>query len=77
MAVSPVSGYGLAAASPLTCEVRSNAHVAEHGGLLADSSYHVSHGELPTCDGSQDQARKGGDDNRDNKSRFCRKKWYC
>ncbi|QFG12584.1 hypothetical protein PBI_TOAKA_85 [Mycobacterium phage Toaka] len=64
-----------ARSAPL-CEVRSAAHIAEHGGLLADSSYHVQHGELPTCDTS-DQARQGDEPQRDKKSRFCRKKWYC
>lgn len=65
-----------ARSAPL-CEVRSDAHVAEHGGFYADSAYHIQHGELPTCNGSQDSARQGGDDHRDKKSRHCRKNWYC
>ncbi|QBJ04888.1 hypothetical protein SEA_ELEPHANTOON_87 [Mycobacterium phage Elephantoon] len=68
-----------ASSAPL-CEVRSDAHVAEHGGLTADSSYHIQHGELPTCNGSEQTARQGDesrDNDRDNKSRYCRKHWYC
>lgn len=34
------------------CEVRSDAHSAEHGGVYADSAWHVAHGERPTCNGS-------------------------
>lgn len=75
VAVSPFSGYGLAAAAPL-CEVRSDAHIAEHGGFYADSAYHVTHGELPTCNGT-DSARQGDKPNDDSKSRYCRKHWYC
>ncbi|UVF60947.1 hypothetical protein SEA_FAYELY_85 [Mycobacterium phage Fayely] len=68
-----------ASSAPL-CEVRSDAHVAEHGGLTADNSYHIQHGELPTCNGSEQTATQGGDstdNDRDNKSRYCRKHWYC
>lgn len=36
------------------CEVRSIAHTAEHGGLWADSAWHVARGELPTCERSSD-----------------------
>ncbi|QFG08674.1 hypothetical protein PBI_VANISOA_82 [Mycobacterium phage Vanisoa] len=70
-----VAGSGPASAAPL-CEVRSSAHIAEHGGLMADSAYHVAHGDLPTCDTS-DSARQGDKPREDNKSRFCRKRWYC
>jgi hypothetical protein len=31
------------------CEVRSEAHQQAHGGLVADSAWHIKRGELPTC----------------------------
>ncbi len=34
------------------CAERSAAHIAEHGGLYADSAWHVANGELPTCGGN-------------------------
>ena len=40
-----------ASANPLTCEHRSAKHLDEHGGRAADDSWHVSHGQLPACDG--------------------------
>lgn len=68
----------------VTCEHRSAVHVAEHGGLAADSAWHVAHGDLPTCDtsasepytherldSSSDEKGKG------KKSRFCRRHWFC
>ncbi|QBJ01167.1 hypothetical protein PBI_ARISSANAE_82 [Mycobacterium phage Arissanae] len=64
-----------ARSAPL-CEVRSDAHVAEHGGLMADSVWHIQHGERPTCN-PQDSARQGDNHSDDKKSRFCRKRWYC
>ena len=61
------------------CEYRSAKHVAEHGGLAADSAWHVANGELPTCDVDSGQKAKRGGGSKDDKrkSRFCRKKWYC
>lgn len=32
------------------CEFRSDYHASQHGGRLADSAWHVAHGELPTCE---------------------------
>lgn len=61
----------------LLCEHRSSAHVAEHGGMVADNAWHVSHGDLPTCDTSE-QRHDSSDDNDDEpKSRYCRRHWYC
>ncbi|AAN01829.1 hypothetical protein SEA_BUZZBUZZ_74 [Mycobacterium phage BuzzBuzz] len=62
-----------------TCEHRSAAHIAEHGGINADSAWHVAHGQLPTCDHSSSggEARNSNGDNDNEKSRFCRKRWYC
>lgn len=61
------------------CEHRSAAHIAEHGGLAADSAWHVAHGDLPTCGEASSTADR--DTNRDNdnegKSRYCRKHWIC
>ena len=67
------------ASGSVGCEYRSAKHVAEHGGLAADSAWHVANGELPTCDpGGQDRAkRSSGDGGKDGKSRFCRKRWWC
>lgn len=79
-----------ASAAPL-CEHRSAAHIAEHGGLKADSAWHIAHGDLPTCDDSRDEQRrddtkvsapqqsndKQRDNDRDKKSRWCREHWYC
>lgn len=72
-----VSAYG-ADAAPL-CEHRGEAHIAKHGGLLKDSAEHVARGELPMCDPSpQGQtAQRVNNNDRDGKSRFCRKRWYC
>ena len=67
-----------ASSAPLTptCELRSSVHQSEHGGLAADSAYHVSHGELPTCEGADPEHRR--DDHEDNdKSRYCRKHIWC
>lgn len=48
------------------CEPRSAAHVYEHGGITADSAWHVAHGELPSCDFSResrgDSDRRQSDD---------------
>ncbi|AKU45468.1 site-specific recombination directionality factor RDF [Mycobacterium phage Nhonho] len=65
------------------CEHRSVSHQLEHGGLRADSDWHVAHGDLPTCDpekkseSKHDSAGQGKDRGKDNKSRYCRKRWYC
>jgi hypothetical protein len=78
---------GIATASP--CEHRSAAHVAEHGGTAADNAWHVSHGQLPTCDtgheresSARDQNVNEGNESRndedpDDKSRFCRRHFFC
>lgn len=61
------------------CEVRSVAHQEAHGGLHADSTWHVSRGELPTCgaEGSTAGASSHDEKDQDGKSRYCRKKWFC
>ena len=67
-------------ASAVPCEHRSAAHIAEHGGLAADSRWHVAHGQLPTCGAEQQQeAKPAPEKKRDDgkKSRFCRKRWFC
>lgn len=45
--------------------------------------WHVAHGELPTCEPksagrerSHDDPRKK-EDEKDSKSKFCRKHWFC
>ena len=68
------------------CEVRSQAHIAEHGGLAVDSSWHVARGERPTCgdEAPQQEPRREesagdrqGDNDSGGKSRYCRKHWFC
>ncbi|QGJ88839.1 hypothetical protein SEA_YECEY3_88 [Mycobacterium phage Yecey3] len=73
--VGHLPGIVAEASSAPLCEVRSDAHIAEHGGFYADSAYHIAHGELPTC-AKESNARQGANHD-DDKSRFCRKKWYC
>ncbi|AOT25580.1 hypothetical protein SEA_NORBERT_75 [Mycobacterium phage Norbert] len=77
--LTPVS----AQAGP-TCEHRSAAHIAEHGGFAADNAWHIAHGDLPTCDSerhsddSPSAPTPQDDSDRDEgKSRFCRKHWFC
>lgn len=36
------------------CANRGEAHIEQHGGLAADSAWHVAHGQLPTCDPRKD-----------------------
>ncbi|WP_435405224.1 DUF7199 family protein [Mycolicibacterium houstonense] len=79
-------GLGLAveAQAAPTCEHRSAEHVAAHGGLTADSAWHVSHGGLPTC-GAEEGSTPAptpvvvpeDEEEDESKSRFCRRKWYC
>lgn len=61
------------------CEHRTAAHVVEHGGIDADSAWHVAHGELPTCDDEADAAgqRDTNDHDDEGKSRYCRTHWFC
>ena len=74
------------------CEHRSAAHVAEHGGLKADSEWHIAHGPRPTCSDGHDEptpatttpapkpvpaAGDDDDDHHERKSRHCCKHWYC
>ncbi len=74
-------GMASAPADAAPCEHRSAAHVAEHGGLAADSAYHVSHGELPTCNEerktSSDTNNNKDKSKSDGKSRYCRKHFFC
>lgn len=75
----------IAEASAVPCEHRSAAHSAEHGGINADSAWHVAHGQLPTCDAGETTSPAPtpvpvqGDDqtDTDEKSRYCRHRWYC
>ena len=83
---------GTAEASPV-CVHRSAAHAAEHGTTsAADSRSHVRNGERPTCgqenDGRSDSDRERQrdsngeffwpfEDDRDGKSRYCRRRWFC
>ena len=63
-----VVGSAPATATPLRCEQRSAAHLAEHGGKVSDDAYHLSHGELPNCDNHTDsddgRRRTDGDTDR-------------
>lgn len=74
-------GMASAPADAAPCEHRSAAHVAEHGGLAADSAYHVAHGELPTCGNGERKASSETKNNdkpkSDDKSRYCRKHFFC
>jgi hypothetical protein len=66
-------------AGPL-CEVRSAAHIAKYGGLAKDSAEHVARGELPTCDpaeSSEASHASQSNDDRDGKSRYCKRRWFC
>ncbi|AHG23863.1 site-specific recombination directionality factor RDF [Mycobacterium phage EagleEye] len=69
-------GFPGPAAAAVTCEHRSEAHQIEHGGHAADSAWHISRGERPTCD-PDDGARQDDHRDRDKKSRYCRKRWFC
>ena len=75
-----------AAAPRPVCVERSAAHAAKHGETRKqDSRTHVRMGQLPTC--GLEEASSGyrptksfdGDRkrNRDKKSRYCRKRWFC
>ena len=60
------------------CEVRLPVHYEEHGGLWADSAYHVSNGERPTCrEESATPASSSSEERDEGKSRYCRKRWFC
>lgn len=75
IAIAVIALSGKADAAPL-CEPRDATHQAEHGGFAVDSAWHVAHGQLPTC-GTDSSAHKGDEHEDDDKSRFCRKRWYC
>ena len=66
------------AVTPL-CEARGQAHIEKHGGLAKDSAEHVIRGELPTCDPNPDKASSPPqhEDKHDDKSRYCKRKWFC
>ena len=78
-----MGGVVTADASP--CVNRSVAHAAKMGETVAsDSRYHVLRGELPTCGQESSSGYNGetyrdsdGGKDRDRKSRFCRKRWWC
>jgi hypothetical protein len=65
-------------AGPL-CEARGQAHIDRHGGLAKDSADHIARGELPTCDPNppKDTAKPNYSDHDDEKSRYCKRKWFC
>lgn len=73
-----------AGAQPV-CEHRSAAHAAEHGTTVeADSRWHVARGELPTCmsepasnTSDTGKSERFDDRDKDRKSRYCRKHWFC
>ena len=52
------------------CEPRSAKHVAEHGGLAADSAWHVAHGDRPTCGDKASSSSSSGssDSNRSHRA---------
>jgi hypothetical protein len=60
------SALGLSAPAQATagCEPRSAKHTSEHGGLIADSAWHVARGERPTCnnESSHDETSRGQSD---------------
>jgi len=66
------------AKADVACEVRAETHYEAHGGLTADSLYHVSKGERPTC-GSEESHTviTSHDEPDDGKSHYCRKRWFC
>ncbi|QBP31098.1 hypothetical protein SEA_REFUGE_80 [Mycobacterium phage Refuge] len=76
VAILVLSGAPAAHAGPL-CEHRSEAHIAQYGGLLKDSADHVARGELPTCDPNPESSQDDSQPDDDSKSRYCRKRWYC
>lgn len=59
------------------CEHRSASHISSHGGLAADSAWHVANGQLPTCDTGSAAQRKDAPQQNERESRFCRKRWWC
>lgn len=72
----------IAQASPAHAEVsaRCTAHIAQHGGTpAADRRYHLEHGEFSPCteQDAKDEPSKHDDHKDDDKSRYCRKHWYC
>jgi hypothetical protein len=62
------------------CEVRAEAHYEAHGGLVADSLYHVAQGERPTCGAEESPKAESSQYDSDppgKKSRYCSKRWFC
>lgn len=62
------------AKADVLCEHRSAAHEAEHGGHEADNAWHIAHGDLPTCDDGSSHSEQRHDDD---KSRYCRRHFFC
>jgi len=82
-ALAVITAYSPEAKASI-CEHRSTAHGMEHGGTKFDSDWHVAHGDLPTCDAERQalsQPEPAIQDNNkpsdEDKSRYCRKHWYC
>ena len=70
---------GAPEASAAPCTARSEAHIAEHGGVIADDAYHISRGELPNCRVDERSRRepKFSEDDSESKSRYCSRRWFC
>lgn len=60
-----VIGIALAqhAHAGVLCEHRGAAHYSQHGGLKLDSDWHVSQGQLPTCDSNDGGSTQSHQDN--------------
>lgn len=76
-----IASAGIAQAdTSITCEDRGYRHYEENG-REKDTAFHVSRGELPTCHDDDkttvSRPTKKSKKDRDGKSRFCRKHWWC
>lgn len=68
---------GLVVAAPAATAESCAAHLAKTGSSeAADIAYHAVHGGYSPCAQSSEPAANKGKD-RDGKSRWCRKRWYC
>lgn len=70
---------GTPEAQAAPCVTRSEAHIAEHGGVIADDAYHISRGELPNCRVDERSRRepKYSEEDSESKSRYCKRKFWC
>ena len=79
----------LASEAKADVTARCAIHLAGQPGTTAaaDRRYHLEHGEESPCTEADARGREGeamrgaspshGDDHQDEKSRYCRKHWYC